>query len=456
MRHLILAFALFCLAYPLTAQNPNCLPVLIARNGLAATLLPLNHDADPETDVVGIRVKATDFVRFCTSPCGNDEFEYRIRKINVGWGTSIPADTAVLFTCNDLGVQELEIWAVDQQGNASYALTYINVQNNLGQCSQPPAQPILSSCSPDVMRPTLLVHNGLAINLLPSATGGTARVSPGDFVLSRADNCAGPIRLRIRKAGQGTGVPTATSLSFNCADLGTQPVDIWAGDSKGNWTFATTYVVVQDNGILESDCKKILPTCSPDQIPAAVELLDGLTANVGANGQVEMRAEYWLRRRTDNCGTPAIFRIRKAYTGTGAPTSNTVKFDCSNLGQQEVEIWSRDLADNWSFTRSYVIVQDNLGHCGPIQGELEDRTEAKSGTDAALRLWPNPTADQFTLESRGEPFSRLEVTDMVGQTTRILELGQPVQQCVVPVSDLPTGVYVVRIGSKTVRMVVAH
>ncbi len=280
MRHFLFAFALLSLAHSIAAQNPNCRPVIVARNGLAATVLPINTDADPETDVVGIRVKATDYVRSCTSPCGADEFEYRIRK--AGQGTDIPTDTAVLLTCGDLGVQELELWAIDPQGNAAYALTYIIVQNNLGQCTQP-AQPILPTCSPDVMRPTLLVYNGLAINIVPSATGGTARVTPGAFVLSRADNCAGIIRLRIRKAGQGTGVPTATSLHFTCADLGQQEVEIWAGDSKGNWTYAITYVIVQDNGLLESDCKVLIPSCASDKTPMTVELLDGLAVPIGAN-----------------------------------------------------------------------------------------------------------------------------------------------------------------------------
>jgi hypothetical protein len=41
--------------------------------------------------------------------------------------------------------------------------------------------------------------------------------------------------------------PGTTAVSFDCAELGTQAVEIWASDLSGNWTRAETYVIVQDN-----------------------------------------------------------------------------------------------------------------------------------------------------------------------------------------------------------------
>ncbi len=445
MQHLFFAFLLLSFAHSIAAQNPNCRPTIVVHNGLAATLQPLNTDADPETDMVGIRVKATDFLRSCTTACGVTDFKYRIRK--VGNGSGIPADSTVLFTCADMGTQEVEVWAIDPQGNADFALTYILVQDNLGQCGAP-VQLLLPGCSSDVMRPTLLTINGLSTNIVPSATGGTARVSAGDLVLSRTDNCSNSIPLRIRKRGQGTDVPTTTSVSFNCTELGIQEVEVWAGDLKKNWTYAITYVFVQDNGLNGSDCKVVTPGCSPDLTPMAIELLNGLSVNIGASGRVKLRAEEWLRKRTDNCSVPVSLRIRRE----GDLLLNTTgEFDCSSLGTQEIEIWSRDLAGNWSFAKSYVIVQDNIGNCGQMKSRSTE--PKKSGH---LRLSPNPAAQAFVLESNGEPLSRIVMTDMMGRTVRNIELGQPTYQYTIQVADLQSGVYQVRADEQVLRVVVAH
>lgn len=453
MKHLLVAFILLCLAHFMAAQNPNCRPTIVVRNGLAATLQPINTDADPEADVLGIWVKATDFLRSCTSPCGVTEFKYRIRK--GGDGIGIPADSTVLYTCADIFsqvIQEVEIWAIDPQGNADYALTYIIVQDNLGLCGAP-VQPLLPSCSSDVMRPTLLTLNGLSTNIIPSATGGTARVLAGDLVLSRTDNCSNSIPLRIRKRGQGTGVPTTTSVSFNCNELGIQEVEVWAGDLKKNWTWAITYVFVQDNGLNGSDCKVAAPSCSPDVTPMAIEVLNGLSVNMGTSGRVKLRVEEWLRKRTDNCSVPVALRISKEGE---LLLNTTVEFSCSELGTQEVEIWSRDLAGNWSYAKSFALVQDNIGNCGQMKSSRSNEASILTKTAGPLRLSPNPATQAFVLESTGEPLSRIVMMDMMGRTVRNIELGQGEYQHTVQVADLPAGVYQVRAGGQVLQVVVAH
>lgn len=454
MQHLFFVFAILCLAPSLAAQNPNCRPVIVAYNGLATTLLPINTDADPETDLIGVRVKATDFIRYCSSPCGAKGFQYRIRK--VGEGVGFPADSTVLFTCEEQFTQEVEIWASDPQGNMAFVLVYIVIQDNLEKCNGQ-VQPILPNCSSDAMRPTLLALHGLSANIVPSATGGTARVAASDLVLSRNDNCPGPIPLRIRKSGQGTGVPTTASVSFNCNELGVQEVEIWTGDLQKNWTYVNTYVFVQDNGLNSSDCKVATPGCSPDKIPMAIELLNGLAVNIAASGRVKLRATDWLRKRTDNCSVPVALRISKTWDETSAPPMGTeVEFTCAELGQQEVKVWSRDLAGNWSYAVSYVIVQDSYGSCGQMKSNRSDETASSFKETGELRLFPNPAVDAFALKSSGEPFSRIDMIDMMGRKVRNIELDQPVHQHTLQVSDLPAGIYQVRAGGQVIQMVVAH
>lgn len=63
-----------------------------------------------------------------------------------------------------------------------------------------------------------------------------------------------------------------------------------------------------------------------------------------------------------------------------------------------------------------------------------------------LRLSPNPASSHLNVESKGEPFSRLELLNALGQSIRVLELGGPTQQHALQVGDLPAGIYWLRVG----------
>lgn len=114
---------------------------------------------------------------------------------------------------------------------------------------------VVKDCKP----PTLVCHNGLSTNIM---TTGMVTMSALDFLLYAEDNCTpptttipGPNQLvfAIRKAGTGTGFPVdgqgnpITSVTFDCTQLGSQPVELWARDKAGNASFCSTYVDVQDN-----------------------------------------------------------------------------------------------------------------------------------------------------------------------------------------------------------------
>jgi hypothetical protein len=67
------------------------------------------------------------------------------------------------------------------------------------------------------------------------------------FINKASDNCGAIANYRIRKSNGSPMPPGTTAVSFNCSELGTQAVEIWASDPSGNWTRAETYVIVQDN-----------------------------------------------------------------------------------------------------------------------------------------------------------------------------------------------------------------
>ncbi|MEI6408923.1 MAG: HYR domain-containing protein [Bacteroidota bacterium] len=104
----------------------------------------------------------------------------------------------------------------------------------------------------DCKAPTVICQNGLTANVM--ATGITLFVS--DFLNDASDNCTtlDHLKFAIRRSGTGiAGFPVdannapTTSVTFDCNDIGTQPVEIWAQDKAGNADFCETYIIVQDN-----------------------------------------------------------------------------------------------------------------------------------------------------------------------------------------------------------------
>jgi hypothetical protein len=105
--------------------------------------------------------------------------------------------------------------------------------------------------------------------------------------------------------------------------------------------------------------------------------------------------------------------IRKAGQGTGFPRNpdNTpqknVTFTCLELGKQNVELWSIDLAGNADYCLTFVDVQDNMNNCsvthGTVAGALT--TESGSGLEDA----------SVALEGTVPPVSMTATTDASGQ-----------------------------------------
>src|SRR5690349_17259142 len=104
----------------------------------------------------------------------------------------------------------------------------------------------------DCKAPTVVCLNGLSVNIMPT---GMIVLWATDFLQYSEDNCTlNPwLKYGIRKCGDGTGFPVdaqgnpITSVTFDCTELGTQCVELWAIDLAGNADYCETYVIVQDN-----------------------------------------------------------------------------------------------------------------------------------------------------------------------------------------------------------------
>lgn len=69
-----------------------------------------------------------------------------------------------------------------------------------------------------------------------------------------------------------------------------------------------------------------------------------------------------------------------------------------------------------------------------------------------LAIYPNPAATFFNIESKGAPFSRIQLFDQLGRSLRQIELENPASAFMVPAHDLPSGTYYVRVGSSVLPL----
>lgn len=97
-------------------------PVPYCLNGLITALMPVDTNRDGTPDDGMVVIWAKDFNLGSFHPCGNKQLKYSFSK-----------DTSYMsrvFTCADLGKNEIEMWVTDSLGNQSFCKTYLEVQNN--------------------------------------------------------------------------------------------------------------------------------------------------------------------------------------------------------------------------------------------------------------------------------------------------------------------------------------
>lgn len=104
----------------------------------------------------------------------------------------------------------------------------------------------------DCKPPTVVCIFGSVANITATAQ---MEVTTANLLLSATDNSspAALLDFSIRKSGIGPGFPVdsltggpITTLTFDCSELGIQPIELWARDVAGNVDFCETYVIVMD------------------------------------------------------------------------------------------------------------------------------------------------------------------------------------------------------------------
>ena len=177
----------------------------------------------------------------------------------------------------------------------------------------------------DCKAPTVVCLNGLSVNIMPT---GMITLWASDFLQYAEDNCTQTqwLKYGIRKCGTGTGFPVdaqgnpITNVTFDCTELGTQCVELWALDLAGNADFCETYVIVQDNA----------GSCGANGTIAVsgalkTEMTDGVAeGNVNVTGSVNFAPPFSYFGLSNNQG---VYGISNSVPAASSLTISPVKDD---------------------------------------------------------------------------------------------------------------------------------
>jgi len=101
-------------------------PTPVCIDGLVISIKAGANGNPASAELWAIDLNAKSFDN-CTA---EDKLEFRIRKYTAN-STEIPGTTNITFGCDEIGVQQVEVWVVDENGNADFCITTVEVQDNV-------------------------------------------------------------------------------------------------------------------------------------------------------------------------------------------------------------------------------------------------------------------------------------------------------------------------------------
>ncbi len=94
-------------------------------DGLSTNLMAMDLDGDGNADWGMVTLQAAMFDGGSDHPCGN--------AITVAF-SSDPNDVTRVFDCGDIGSNEIELWAIDENGLTDFCITHVDIQDNNHIC----------------------------------------------------------------------------------------------------------------------------------------------------------------------------------------------------------------------------------------------------------------------------------------------------------------------------------
>ena len=105
----------------ITVKEKAAVPYCLATLNVA--LMPLDTDGDQLVDDGMVELWASDLNHASYHPCRPNEY------LRFSFSSNVDS-TSRIFTCKDVGENEVQMWVTDTRGNQSWCSVIVNVQNN--------------------------------------------------------------------------------------------------------------------------------------------------------------------------------------------------------------------------------------------------------------------------------------------------------------------------------------
>uniref|UniRef100_UPI00386CCF81 hypothetical protein n=1 Tax=Algibacter sp. Ld11 TaxID=649150 RepID=UPI00386CCF81 len=224
-----------------------------------------------------------------------------------GFVTILPSDidNGSFDTCADITMSvSPSVLECSNVGDNTVTLTVTDEDGNQNTCTA-------TVTVEDITPPTAICQ---AITVQLDATGN-ATITPDQIENGSTDSC-------------GLDTFALDITTFDCSNIGDNTVELTVTDINGNSSTCTTIVTVEDN---------VPPTaiCQP------------LTAQLDATGNVTITPESVNNVSTDACGIQSL-------------SLDKTTFDCSNIGDNTVELTVTDNNGNSATCTTTVTIEDNV------------------------------------------------------------------------------------------------
>lgn len=331
-------------------SDDNESPEILCINGLVAALSASTGTAT---------IFAQDIIQSFTENCDTSP-DFSINLVSESTGAP---QNEIDITFNAAAEYPVEVWAVDDAGNATFCTTYVEIIEGTDD-----------PCDNDEELPVPICENGLTLSAIPDfgVILWAQDIDEGSY-----DNC-GNVQLTINLETDDTGTPpTTTSLQLP-AVIDDYVVVLYAEDASGNFSscFASVSVIDLNNDDCTTDDEAPVITCEPSA---------AATINPGANATF-VNAFELLDIYADNCTVTPTLSLNLLSESTGAPSSN-FEMAFSETGEYVVEVWATDNFGNSSSCVTVVTVNSLGGDCE------NDNTAPIVVCTSQINVYANPSED---------------------------------------------------------------
>ncbi|NJN33092.1 MAG: HYR domain-containing protein, partial [Saprospiraceae bacterium] len=208
-----------------------------------------------------------------------------------------------------------------------------------------------------------------------------ARFGVSQLIENVSDKCTPreKLTLGMRRAGQGSGFPNDTILTYGCSQLGTQSIEIWVRDEAGFTAVCTTSVRIEDP---TNAC--FVPPPPPPPPPPPVTTPLSISGTVAAPNSRTFKADLTLT----NTATNASFtQNNTAFNFADVARNQNYRLQASRKGDWRNGLTTADIAilmqhilDTEPLTSPYQLVAADVDGNGSI-----DVADAFSLRQLALR-----------------------------------------------------------------------